>query len=94
MIFILFDASGNTYFNIISPELINRMEIYKGSESGDFGAVTGGTVLLQTQNSDKISANLSVGSYGTFNESLNFSKQMGKAFFPDFPELLPYRFLP
>ncbi|NMR34542.1 TonB-dependent receptor [Chryseobacterium aquaticum] len=82
--FILSDASGNTYFNIISPELINRMEIYKGSESGDFGAVTGGTVLLQTQNSDKISANLSVGSYGTFNESLNFSKQMGKHFFQIF----------
>jgi iron complex outermembrane receptor protein len=28
--FILSDASGNTYFNVVSPELINRMEIYKG----------------------------------------------------------------
>ena len=78
--FILSDASGNTYFNIISPELISKMEIYKGSESGDFGAVTGGTVLLQTQNSDQTSAHLSVGSYGTFNESLNFSRQMNRHF--------------
>ncbi|MEN4759924.1 TonB-dependent receptor [Chryseobacterium sp. C39-AII1] len=78
--FILSDASGNTYFNVISPELINRMEVYKGPESGDYGAVTGGTVLLQTRNSDQISANLSTGSYGIFNQSFNFSKQIGKHF--------------
>ncbi len=79
--FILSDASGNTYFNVISPELISRMEIFKGPESGDFGAVTGGTVLLQTGNSEQISGNLSIGSYGTFNESVNVSQQSGKHFF-------------
>lgn len=79
--FILSDASGNTYFNQISPDLIHKIEIYKGPESGDFGAVTGGTLLLQTQNSDDLSLNLSSGSYGTFNESINFSKQLGKHFF-------------
>lgn len=78
--FILSDASGNTYFNVISPELIDRMEIYKGPESGDYGAVTGGTVLLKTKSTDNISANLSVGSYGTFNQSFDFSKQLGKHF--------------
>jgi iron complex outermembrane receptor protein len=82
--FILSDASGNTYFNLLSPELISRMEIYKGPESGDFGAATGGTVLLQTQNSEQTAAHLSVGSYGTFNESVNFSKQFGKHFFQIF----------
>lgn len=82
--FILSDASGNTYFNLISPELINRMEIFKGPESGDFGAATGGTVLLQMQNSEKTTANLSIGSYGTFNESVTFSKQFGKHFFQIF----------
>jgi iron complex outermembrane recepter protein len=82
--FILSDASGNTYFNIISPELIDRMEIYKGPESGDYGAVTGGTILLKTKSSDQLSANLSIGSYGTFNESFNFSKQIGKHFFEVF----------
>lgn len=79
--FILSDASGNTYFNVISPELINRIEIYKGPESGDFGAVTGGTLLLKTRNSEDLSAHISVGSYGTFNQSVDFSKQFGKHFF-------------
>lgn len=78
--FILSDASGNTYFNVISPELIDRMEVYKGPESGDYGAVTGGTVILKTKSSDNISANLSTGSYGTFNQSFDFSKQIGKHF--------------
>ncbi|OCK51231.1 TonB-dependent receptor [Chryseobacterium sp. CBo1] len=82
--FILSDASGNTYFNVISPELIDRMEIYKGPESGDYGAVTGGTVLLKTKRADNLSTNLSVGSYGTFNQSIDFSKQMGKHFFEVF----------
>ncbi|MFL9833535.1 TonB-dependent receptor [Chryseobacterium terrae] len=82
--FILSDASGNTYFNVISPELIDRMEIYKGPESGDYGAVTGGTVLLKTKYSDNLSANLSTGSYGTFNQSFDFSKQIGKHFFEVF----------
>ena len=78
--FILSDASGNTYFNVISPELINRIEIFKGPESGDFGAVTGGTLLLKTENSDNLSANISVGSYGTFNQSVNLSQQLGNHF--------------
>ncbi|AZA54615.1 TonB-dependent receptor [Chryseobacterium sp. G0201] len=82
--FILSDASGNTYFNVISPELIDRMEIYKGPESGDYGSVTGGTVLLQTKNSDNLSANLTIGSYGTFNQSFDVSKKMGKHFFEVF----------
>lgn len=78
--FILSDASGNTYFNVISPELINRMEVYKGPESGDYGAVTGGTILLQTRNAEHISATASIGSYGTFNQSFGLSKQLGKHF--------------
>ncbi|WP_390455117.1 TonB-dependent receptor, partial [Chryseobacterium sp. Alg-005] len=82
--FILSDASGNTYINVISPELIDRMEVYRGPESGDYGAVTGGTILLQTKKSDHLYANLSVGSYGTFNQSFDFSKQSGKHFFEIF----------
>ncbi|REC49439.1 TonB-dependent receptor [Chryseobacterium pennipullorum] len=82
--FILSDASGNTYFNLISPELINRMEIYKGPEGGDFGAATGGTLLLQTRSSENRSAHLSAGSYGTFNQSFDVSKQAGNHFFEIF----------
>lgn len=82
--FILSDASGNTYFNQISPDLINKIEIYKGPESGDFGAVTGGTLLLKTRSEDNFSGRISAGSYGSFNESLNFSKTSGKHFFQIF----------
>lgn len=78
--FILSDASGNTYFNVLSPELINKIEIFKGPESGDFGAVTGGTLLLKTASVENISAHLSIGSYGTFNQSVNVSQQLGKHF--------------
>jgi iron complex outermembrane receptor protein len=78
--FIFSDASGNTYFNVISPELIKKMEIYKGPESGDYGAVTGGTVLLKTLDSENTSANLALGSYGTFNQSFDLSRQLGKHF--------------
>ncbi|MBT2622707.1 TonB-dependent receptor [Chryseobacterium sp. ISL-6] len=82
--FILSDASGNTYFNLISPELIDRIEIYKGPEGGDYGAATGGTLLLQTRSSENLSAHLSVGSYGAFNQSFDLSKQLGKHFFEIF----------
>ncbi len=82
--FILSDASGNTYFNIISPALINTIEIYKGPESGDYGAMTAGAILLQTRNTDHLSLNLSIGSYGAFNQSFDFSKQSGRHFFEIF----------
>lgn len=79
--FILSDASGNTYFNIISPGLISRMEVYKGPEGGDYGAATGGTLLLKTSDKDNFSTNVSIGSYGTFNQNFDFSKQSGRHFF-------------
>ena len=79
--FILSDASGNTYFNVISPGLINRVEVYKGPEGGDYGAVTGGTLLLKTNNQNNFSTNVSIGSYGTYNQNFDFSKQSGRHFF-------------
>jgi len=82
--FILSDASGNTYFNVVSPALINRMEVFKGPEGGDYGAMTGGTLLLKTNNQDNLSANLSTGGYGTFNQNFDFSKQLGSHFFEIF----------
>ncbi|KFF03746.1 TonB-dependent receptor [Chryseobacterium luteum] len=82
--FILSDASGNTYFNIISPKLIDRMEIYKGPESGDYGAVTGGTILLQTRKSDHLSGGISIGSYGIFEQNFDIARQKGKHFFEFF----------
>ncbi len=78
--FILSDASGNTYFNVISPRLIDRMEIYKGPESGDYGAMTGGTILLKTRDYETSSMGISVGSYGTFDQNLILTKRSGRHF--------------
>lgn len=78
--FILSDASGNTYLNIISPALIDRMEIYKGPESGDYGAMTGGTILLKTRDYETSSVGISVGSYGTFDQNLVLTKRSGRHF--------------
>lgn len=82
--FILSDATGNTYLNLIDPELISRTEIYKGTESGDFGAVTGGTALLKTSDLETKTLGLNAGSYGLFKESLNYSKNFGKHFLQAF----------
>ena len=82
--FILSDASGNTYFNLISPQLIDKIEVFKGPESGDFGAVTGGTLLLNTASAENISSDISIGSYGMFSQNINFSTQTGKHFFQIF----------
>ena len=76
--FILSDASGNTYLNTISPGLIKKMEIYKGPESGDFGAQTGGTLLLKTENIENISADATIGSYGTFDQNVKLSQNLGQ----------------
>ncbi|UOE40407.1 TonB-dependent receptor [Chryseobacterium suipulveris] len=76
--FILSDATGNTYLNLIDPELISKTEIYKGPESGDFGAVTGGTVLLKTSDSETKTLGVTAGSYGLFKENLNYSKNFVK----------------
>ncbi len=78
--FILSDATGNTYLNLLDPQLIHNIEIYKGPESGDFGAVTGGTALLKTQNSENKNLGLKTGSYGLFKENINYSNNFGKHF--------------
>lgn len=78
--FILSDATGNTYLNIIDPELISRTEIYKGPESGDFGAVTGGTALLQTSDSKTKNFGIMAGSYDLFKAKAHYADQLGKHF--------------
>lgn len=78
--FALTDASGNTYLNILDPEILREIEIYKGPEGGDFGAVTGGTVLLKTQNTEEKSFGLSGGSYEHFKGKLNLAQNFKNHF--------------
>lgn len=76
--FSLSDASGNTYLNALDPEILERIEIFKGPEGGEFGSFTGGTALLKSRNSDKNSAGISGGSYQLFKGNISLSKQNEK----------------
>lgn len=78
--FIFTDASGNSYLNLLDPDLLQEIELYKGPESGDFGAVTGGTALLKTQKNEDISAKISGGSFQHFKGAVNIAQQSGKHF--------------
>lgn len=79
--FSLTDASGNTYLNILDPEILQSIEIYKGPESGDFGAVTGGTALLKTKNKEETSFGISAGSFNHFKGKIHFAKELEKHIF-------------
>lgn len=73
---ILTDPSGGTYLNLIDPRALKSMVVFKGPETGDFGANTGGTVLLQTAERNEV--NLSVGSFGEVSSSLELNDKLGK----------------
>ena len=78
--FSLTDAAGNTYLNILDPEILKSIEIYKGPESGDFGAVTGGTALLSTKNSEEKSFGISAGSFSHYKGKIHFAEQFKNHF--------------
>ena len=65
------DASGNTYFNTISPSFINNIQIIKGPGGSMYGAGTGGVILMRTDNAMRnTNVEISAGSYGMFNASV------------------------
>ncbi len=76
--FIVTDASGNTYLNILDPELLSKIELYKGPEGADFGAVTGGTALLKTQETDQTIIGFGGGSYTHYKGLAAHSKVYGR----------------
>lgn len=69
----LSDASGNTYLNLLDPELLRRIEVYKGPEGGDFGSATGGTILLKTRMPDTAEFGIDAGSFNNFKGRINYS---------------------
>lgn len=46
--FLLTDAGGNTYLNILDASTVKRIEILKGPEGSIFGANSGGVVLVSS----------------------------------------------
>lgn len=72
--FSLSDASGNTYLNALDPEVLGKIEIFKGPEGGEFGSFTGGTVLLKTKNPDEKAIGITGGSFNLFKGNFSYAK--------------------
>lgn len=66
--FLLSDAGGNTYLNLLDASSVGRIEVLKGPEGSIFGANSGGVVLINSekpgQDSTLFSAEISGGSFG------------------------------
>ena len=65
--FILSDAGGNTYLNLLALTQLQQIEIIKGPAASMYGTGTGGVVLLQThtnQTQHRLTAGLQGGSFG------------------------------
>ncbi len=82
--FALTDASGNSYLNLLDPALFSEIEVFRGPESGDFGAVTGGTTILKTTKQTQQTASITGGSYERFSVNLNYVEEFGKHFLQAF----------
>ncbi len=74
--FLLSDASGDSYFQLIDPRELESLVVYKGPQGGSLGSENGGTVLLSTTEKDRLT--LSLGSFGEFNSSLSKSFNLSK----------------
>lgn len=78
--FVFTDASGNTYLNLLDPEILSPIEVYKGPEGGDFGSATGGTVLLKTDTSEIAEFGINAGSFNNFKGKINYAEAKEKRF--------------
>lgn len=76
--FILTDATGNAYLNLIEPQFIQSVEVMKGPQGSEYGVETGGVVILKSNQNDKLNAEIGFGSYEMWNEKIQFGKQFGK----------------
>jgi len=72
--FLLTDAGGNTYLNLLDAGSVGRIEILKGPEGSIFGANSGGVVLINSKKSNRdglgINAGISGGSFGAMNQNI------------------------
>lgn len=71
--FLLTDAGGNSYLNLLDAASVERIEVLKGPEGSVFGANSGGVVLIDSRKLSKDSAALSAGitggSYGLLHQN-------------------------
>lgn len=78
--FLLSDAGGNTYLNLLDASSVGRIEILKGPEGSIFGANSGGVVLISSeslkQDSSLISAGITAGSYGLLRQDVSLKTKI------------------
>lgn len=75
--FLLTDAGGNTYLNLLDVNNVSRAEILKGPAGSLYGAGTGGAVLLtgnsllreSLEDTSAVQVRLASGSFGTLHQS-------------------------
>lgn len=74
-------AAGSTVIEDIDTDILERVEVVKGPASGMFGAGLGGTIFLYTKDLNRNAAQFqsTVGSFGYFKNSLDFSAAGKKA---------------
>ena len=76
--FLLTDATGNAYLNLIEPQFIQSAEVMKGPQGSEYGAETGGVVVLKSNFTHLLEAETSFGSYGMWNEKIKFGQRIGR----------------
>jgi iron complex outermembrane receptor protein len=80
--FLLTDAGGNTYLNLLDVSNISRAEVLKGPAGSIYGAGTGGAVLLtgssllneQLVDTSAAQFKIAAGSFATIHQSVQFQK--------------------
>ena len=82
--FLLTDAGGNTYLNLLDVSNISRAEVLKGPAGSIYGAGTGGAVLLtgnslmndQLKDTSAVQIKFAGGSFGTIHQSAQLQKNV------------------
>ena len=77
----LTDAGGNSYLNLSDPGSFQGIEVLKGPDGSQFGANSGGVILLHPAgtlpDSSRLRADVQGGSYGLFREQIGWQQQWG-----------------
>ncbi|PKR80943.1 TonB-dependent receptor [Brumimicrobium salinarum] len=78
--FVLTDAGGNTYLNLIDPASITSIHVLKGPDGSLYGANSGGVIRMQPKGfnvrKNKGSLLLNGGSFGLFQEQLSVQRKV------------------
>ncbi len=71
----LTEPTGSTFLNLLDPSNMQRIEVIKGPGGSLYGAGNGGVLLINSTapfQNDHVSANSSIGSFGTFRYDLGY----------------------